>query len=1414
MVGRSCCNIIKALVCLLIVLGLADSAYSQDKQIGGIINVYRRVVSIGPGPDNVILNSVDSISPGDTVILIQMKGVVIYESETSFFGSYRESVGVPGLSEFLIVYSVNPGTKSVVFTNDIKNSYNVTGMVQLVKVPSYNNVTVASDLTCQPWDSINKTGGVLAMIVERNLSLSANIDVTGKGFDGGAILSGQGICLGTNTPLYDKFSYPDTYTNSGFKGESQAFRVFIDATNEPSNYPAYAKGKGNNFTGGGGGNGRFSGGGGGANYGIGGKGGREIGTCTPLPGDGGIGGRQVKFTELDGRMFLGGGGGSSTYEIGSVASPGSRGGGIIIILCDTLKGNGRAIRADGATPKTPSNLNAGAGGGGGGGSIAIHQQSFSIKPASSAITISANGGKGGNSNVSFGEGGGGGGGLIVTHNTSDPANVLKTVSGGAGGTRTGGTTSGTAGTAGESLTTYIPVLTGFLFNSVRSSITEDQVDSVCSNMLPPKILGTQPVGGIEPYTYLWEKSYNQTTWIQLVNDADPVNYTPIVKETVTVYFRRTVTDASVPAVLSDVSKPLKIIVQPFIRNNIVGNSDTLCILGDPPLLQQLTPGLIVPSSKYLFYNWQDSSSSATWGATRSTLASYDPPAGLDRTTWYRRTVTSGRCVDSTGKAKMTVLNAISNNSILNTPPDICYGMTFTNIIATNTPALSGGDNIFKFKWIGNINGAGWATAPGVNNGPGYNPSELSQRIPWNEYYYRRVVYSGSNDVCKDTSAAVHLKDFPAITNNTISPNQTIGHDSIPVPLIGLQPANGDGTYSYLWLSRTKVLSWNTAAPVNNTINYYPSSLTDTTYYRRVVRSYVCADSSNTLIINVHKAILNNAISFVSGFVEDTVCYGSVPGLLKGTIPTGGSRIPGVNNPADYGYKWYISINNGNTWSQITGATGQDYQPVALTQTVLYRREVGSPAVNPLSVTTSNNIKITVLPLISNVIAGVDSVCYNTQPAILQGVVLSGGDNIYRFTWQDSTNVSGWRNVGNLINYQPPNLILPSKYRRIVYSGSNNACISTSNTLNIGIRQLPTGSITSTADTTICEGSKVPLKIHLTGKKNWAVIYNENITNGPIINIAKPDTTLLVSPVPASVHSLFSYTLGSVKDKFGCAATSLTGTRKVDVYKMPTANAGRDTVVCGSKYTLNAIPSVGTGKWFFPPAVVSSTENKAMVTIAIDSTFAGKNNSQKFYWEELNWVCRNRDSVIVTFDKRVSPIYAGPDTILFSFDNVYHIVAAPVNTWETGKWSVIGGTGDFNNNSSNKAIVTNLSEGINIFLWSVTNDKCKLEDQVKVDVRKEFIPRAFSPNSDGINDKFTITGLDLTNQIGELIIVNGAGAEVFSTSNRDSHIWTDWDGKNSKGFDLPEDTYYYLLKVTSKTSNQVYKRSGFIVLKRN
>ncbi len=561
---------LKSLVFTLACISLSSPTFSFQNHIGGIINKYASVKSIGA--DNVIVDDLSQFSPGDTALIIQMKGIIINVPESAAYGYFYDTIGAPGQSEFLIINSVNIGSKNIVFTSGIKKTYSVRGMVQLIRVAVYNKAEVTSKLTCQPWDSISKTGGVLALTIGNTLSLNADIDVTGKGFSGGAISQGSGICIESDPLTYDKFSFPGSFTNSGFKGESTSSIAMKNIDDMQPIVPNFVKGRGNNFTGGGGGNGRYSGGGGGSNYGSGGRGGMELIAC--FPNDGGVGGRSVKYSDIEGGIFPGGGGGSSTYEPVSSTSAGANGGGIIIIICDTLKGNGRIIKADGATPEGNASGNAGAGGGGGGGSVVISLKSFSTKLNESALSISANGGKGGNTANNFGEGGGGGGGLIMTNNIVVPANVIMNVNGGTGGTRLSGS-NGTSGTIGEKLAAFTPTISGFLFNNIRSFVNGNQIDSIVSGQLPPVMTGTRPVGGIPPYTYKWEKSYNGSIWAPLVNDPVPENYIPSIVENTTVYFRRIVMDSSVPSI-TDFSIPVKITI--FITS---GESD---IVADKPFI--------------------------------------------------------------------------------------------------------------------------------------------------------------------------------------------------------------------------------------------------------------------------------------------------------------------------------------------------------------------------------------------------------------------------------------------------------------------------------------------------------------------------------------------------------------------------------------------------------------------------------------------------------------------------------------------------------------------------------------------------------------------------------------------------------------------------------------------------------------
>ena len=476
----------------------------------------------------VSVDDASAFNNGDYVLIIQMQGVAIDASDSPAYGQgANQLVGIPGRYEFLIIQTVIPATKTITFSAKI-NKYDPAGNVQIIKVPFFNSLSSSKVITCQPWDRSLKTGGVLAMIIGNTLNLNHNIDVSGKGFTGGLDTIGLGTCSST-TGINNKYSFPRSYQNAGYKGEGLAtFQSLCPDPCIPAPLPPYLKGQGALFTGGGGGNGKFSGGGGGANRGKGGQGGKEYYLCAPLAYQGGnfsvsvtTGG--ARLDTITGGIFMGGGGGSSTKLAGSISQPGSNGGGIVIIVTDHLTGNGNKIISDGRNVST-AKLDAGAGGGGAGGSVIISSNSLAN------VELSVKGGNGGNHLDDFGQGGGGGGGLLWISQNSKPASVTNTLTGGDAGTDTILVTSNASpGDPGLARFNFKAQLNGFLFNSIRSSVTGNQVDSICSNMVPPPNNRNCTCWRDRGPIYIsGKKSYDQSIWTTLVNDPDPTNFTPVL----------------------------------------------------------------------------------------------------------------------------------------------------------------------------------------------------------------------------------------------------------------------------------------------------------------------------------------------------------------------------------------------------------------------------------------------------------------------------------------------------------------------------------------------------------------------------------------------------------------------------------------------------------------------------------------------------------------------------------------------------------------------------------------------------------------------------------------------------------------------------------------------------------------------
>jgi hypothetical protein len=431
----------------ILLLGLIPFYVECQTPISGIVNSYTSVISVNSSTCESSINVVDAslFAPGEKALIIQMKGADVDLTNTAAFGSIT-NYNSAGLYEFFTIIDVNTATNTIV-TGSFNNTYDPSGVLQLVRVPSYDDVTVNGTLTGQAWNGA--TGGVIAVYATNTVNLGADIDATQLGFRGVTTPSSASACTATN------YSFNSTSPDGADKGEG------IAITNAN-----FARGRGAWANAGGGANIHNAGGGGGGNGGGGGRGGEQWQGCgNTLTGanqfaTGGVGGYAMPIGPTFNRLFLGGTGGSGDSNNG-FASNNTEGGGIVIIRARHLNGNGFAIRSIGGTvPVSVGGAIDGGSGGGAGGSVCLDLETI----GASALTVDVHGGDGQDidyrGNDAHGPGGGGGGGILWHNLLTLPANITVTNNGGREGRmlqapNAGTPNGGLAGLPGRIITSLI-----------------------------------------------------------------------------------------------------------------------------------------------------------------------------------------------------------------------------------------------------------------------------------------------------------------------------------------------------------------------------------------------------------------------------------------------------------------------------------------------------------------------------------------------------------------------------------------------------------------------------------------------------------------------------------------------------------------------------------------------------------------------------------------------------------------------------------------------------------------------------------------------------------------------------------------------------------------------------------------------
>jgi gliding motility-associated-like protein len=799
--------------------------------------------------------------PGDKVLLIQLTGVTLDSASASFKTTEarsKKSVQNAGNFEILQVDEVITGPDTTIyFTDNVSYSYDSFEKIQLVKLIEGETVTVSGTVYPKAWDG--NVGGILGIIGTDSVKLETGsvLDVSAKGFRGGAIpdeIYTRGCRYGLSDVIKDTLYFRTSQLGrSGNKGEG------IITVKWP-----YTKGTGFNINGGGAGNGQFSGGGGGSNYRLGGDGGKQSASCLALysamGGWGGFACKELYDNPLIPRIVMGGGGGSGTRMNSSTPSRGGNGGGIIIIITGTLmsKSTTASIRANGenATPATTS----GSGGGGGAGGTVIVD---ATEIAGQLFNVKIRGGNGAYTSTAApncnGAGGSGSGGVFWHAGSTFAAVSIDSTNGSPGSTAGGATYSdqiGRSGLLGTKLKRLMIPLSGFLFNSIKG------IDTICTHQIPRMLTASQPKGGNGSYGYVWQQSINNSAWAAASGTGTLRTFQPVAL-TQTTWYRRIVTsqNALTAEIIHDTSRVIKVFVYPAISNNHVTGTDTICQNSNAKPL--MPSGSLSGGNGIYSYTWQESTNGDNWGAA-GTSPSYDPPV-LTSSRYYRRIVHStAYCNDTSNILSVKVLPSIGNNTFSISDTSICEN---TSPGRMNISLPNKGDGYYDYQWQYKINSGNWNSIALTEDSSRYTVGLLTATTG-----YRRIVYSGNDHACIDTSNTKTVTVKPLVSNNNIlgAAVRYVCYNS-PVSLSGSTPANGFGTYAYKWEQSSDNLSWET---INSLKDYQSNGLTSAKYFRRTVYSspelHECISLSNVVQLRINPLPVGNVIDF-----KDTVCAGSV-----------------------------------------------------------------------------------------------------------------------------------------------------------------------------------------------------------------------------------------------------------------------------------------------------------------------------------------------------------------------------------------------------------------------------------------------------------------------------------------------------------------------------------------------------------
>ncbi|HEY9122810.1 MAG TPA: gliding motility-associated C-terminal domain-containing protein [Bacteroidales bacterium] len=435
-------------------------------------------------------------------------------------------------------------------------------------------------------------------------------------------------------------------------------------------------------------------------------------------------------------------------------------------------------------------------------------------------------------------------------------------------------------------------ITIHILDSIRNNRIKGN-DTICSLTKPSDFIGSLPKGGDGVYYYKWEQSNNASFSSPQSFDviSDTIFNPGIIKHNT--YFRR-IALSGPGYCCKDTSNYIYIHTKPAITNNKILHSldTTICYNQSLGLIMGTTP--LFGDGPYKYFWEIKENGPFSVNNEKDTLKDFTPPSFKD-TVQIRRKVISGICQSYSDTLIVKVLSLISNN-ISGTDTTICKG---TDLEKFNALSPKGGDGTYKYLWQCHEENKPWKNCPGNYSVMQYNPPAIDSAI-----YFRRIVFSGLNDCCKDTSSIGLIKIFelPTSTLTQFDDSLCLGNKiDLSIRLTGKAPIKIKYTNGF----ETKEKEFNTTG-----LNTFSETPLIAGVYNYLITSV--QDNNKCLAIDMSGTATKHVfeVPVVFAGIDTAVCGDSITLIATKTIGKGkwSLEVPATFYPADTANKVSIKTS--------------------------------------------------------------------------------------------------------------------------------------------------------------------------------------------------------------------------------------------------------------------------------------------------------------------------------------------------------------------------------------------------------------------------------------------------------------------------------------------------------------------------